>query len=127
MKTVLAVCLAAILFAALLISMASATDPQSGTPGGEHPLVSEGKFAVELATALNLTRSHDEAAAERELLTNGITPRNGWISDFPMTPEIIAEVRRSAADSASSGMLGISVTEVADIVDKVSAALKLHL
>jgi len=122
MKSILAVFLAASLFAAPYAIAAEARGSQSGVPPIEQPLVREGDFAVELATALNLASSHDEAAAERKLVSINIMPRNGWISDYPVTPDILAEVRLSAARSASSGNLRISGTEAAAIVDK-SASL----
>jgi hypothetical protein len=97
----------------------------SGPPPIEQPLVREGEFAVELATAFNLTSSHDEAAGESYLASINIMPRNGWISDYPMTPDIIAEVRDSASRSASAWNLQISETDAASIVDKVSIAMNL--
>jgi len=125
MKSILAVFLAASLFAAPYAIAAEARGSQSGVPPIEQPLVREGDFAVELATALNLASSHDEAAAERKLVSINIMPRNGWISDYPVTPDILAEVRLSAARSASSGNLRISGTEAAAIVDKVSISMNL--
>ena len=97
----------------------------SGPPPIEQPLVREGEFAAELATAFNLTSSHDEAAGESYLASINIMPRNGWIADYPMTPDIIAEVRESVAISASSGYLQISETDAAGIVDNVSIAMNL--
>ena len=91
----------------------------------EQPLVSEGEYAVELATALNLTSSHDEAAAENALASINIAPRNGWISDYPMTPDIIAEVRDSTARSASAGSLAMSEADAAGVVDGVNTAMNL--
>ena len=61
--------------------------PPSGPPPIEQPLVREGEFAVELANALNLTTSHDEATGESYLASVNILPRNGWMSDYPMTPD----------------------------------------
>ncbi len=127
MKGILVVFLAASLLVALYAAEANAGGSKPGVPPVEQPLVREGEFAVELATALNLTPSHDEAAAQRALVSIDITPRNGWISDYPMTPDILAEIRQSAAKSASSGKLRISGTEAAGIVDKVSIAMNLPL
>ena len=105
----------------------SAQSSTSERPPIEQPLVSEGEFALELATALNLISSHDEAAAEDALTAISITPRNGWISDYPMTPDIIAEVRESTARSASSGSLSISEADAASTVDNVSIAMNLPI
>ena len=126
MKTILLIIfLAASLLPAPYIASVSAKSSPSGPPPIEQPLVREGEFAVELAAALKLTSSKDEAAAEHYLVSIKITPRNGWIADYPMTPDIIAEVRDSAARSASSGNLRISETDAAGIVDKVSIAMNL--
>ena len=114
----------------LLAPYAASVNAQSSTslrPPIEQPLVSEGEFAVELASSLNLTSSHDETAAESSLGAINIAPRNGWIADYPMTPGIIAEVRESAARSASSGSLSISGDDAARIVDSVSIALNLPI
>jgi len=55
----------------------------------------------------------------------GIAPRNGWISDYPMTPDIIAEVRGSTAKAASSGSLKMAEAEATGIVDNVGMGMKL--
>ena len=125
MKTMLLIFLAASLVSAPYSAPVNAKSSPSGPPPIEQPLVREGEFAVELATALNLTSSQDEATAEHRLVSINITPRNGWIADYPMTPDIIAEVRDSAARSASSGNLRISETDAAGVVDKVSIAMNL--
>ncbi len=125
MKTILIMLLALSLVPASYTAEVTAKSSPSGLPPIEQPLVREGEFAVQLATALNLTSSRDEAAAESYLASIEITPRNGWISDYPMTPDIIAEVRESTARSASSGNLRISKPDAAGIVDKVGIAMNL--
>ena len=127
MKRVLVILVAAGLVLTPYTGSVSAQSSTSGRPPIEQPLVSEGEFAVELATALNLTSSNDEAAAEDALDSISITPRNGWISDYPMTPDIIAEVRESTARSASSGGLSISEADAARTVDNVSIAMNLPI
>src|SRR5208337_3430751 len=125
MKTILVIFLAASLVPAPYTALVNAKSSPSGPPPIAQPLVREGEFAVELATALHLTSSRDEAAAEHYLVSINIAPRNGWIADYPVTPDIIAEVRDSAARSASSENLRISGTDAAGIVDKVSIAMNL--
>ncbi len=125
MKTVLAILLAASLVTAPYTAVVTAKSSPSGPPPIEQPLVREGEFAIELAAGLSLTSSQDEAAAEHYLMSVNIGPRNGWISDYPMTPDIIDEVRDSAAESASSGNLRISKSDAAAVVDKVSIAMNL--
>ena len=125
MKRMLVIFLAASLVLAPFTASVNAKSSTSKRPPVEQPLVSEGEFAVELATALNLTSSHDEAAAESSLASINIAPRNGWISDYPMTPDIIAEVRESTARSASSGSLNMSEADATRTVDSVSIAMNL--
>ncbi len=125
MKRVLVILVAAGLVLAPGSASVTAQSSTSRRPPSEQPLVSEGEFAVELATALNLTSSHDEAAAENSLAAINIAPRNGWISDYPMTPDIIAEVRESTSRSASSGSLSSSEADAARTVDSVSVAMNL--
>jgi hypothetical protein len=126
-KKILVIFLAASLALTLNIGSVSANSSSLKPPPIEQPLVREGEFAVELANALNLTSSHDEAAAESYLVSIDIMPRNGWISDYPMTPDIIAEVGESTARSADAGSLNISGADAARTVDSVSTALNLPI
>ena len=127
MKRVLVILVAAGLVLASYTASVNAQSSASKRPPIGQPLVSEGEFAVELTTALNLASPHDEAAAEDALASINIAPRNGWISDYPMTPDIIAEVRDSTARSASSGSLRMAETEATGIVDSVSTAMNLPI
>lgn len=127
MKRVLVMVFAVSLVLAPFIHQASAKASPSGRPPVEQPLVREGDFAVNLANGLGLTNSKDEAAAEDALSSVGTAPRNGWISDYPMTPDIIAEVRESTARAASAGSLRMAETEATGIVDKVGQDMKLPI
>ena len=64
-------------------------------PPVAQPLVREGNFAVKLAEAFNIGTPQNEAAAESMLASIGIAPNNGWISDFPVTPEVIRHALQS--------------------------------
>ncbi len=63
----------------------------SSIPPVEQPLLPEGVFAVQLAQALKMGKVNDEAQAENKLSAAGIEPKNGWIADYPMTPDIVAK------------------------------------
>ncbi|HYS42862.1 MAG TPA: hypothetical protein VEM32_02675, partial [Geobacteraceae bacterium] len=63
-------------------------------------LIREGDFAVKLQSALGLGTGEDEAEAESRLGEAGIVPRNGWIADYPVTPDIIGELNTSVSDAA---------------------------
>lgn len=96
----------AVLALALTPALVSAqTDETSSGPPVSQPLVREGALAVKLAAALNLGSVTDEAEAEGLLATAGIAPRNGWIADYPVTPDIVGELRTAIAEAAEAGRL----------------------
>jgi len=69
----------------------------------EQRLVREGDFAVRLLTSLGLRSAEDYLTAESTLGDLGIAPRNGWIADYPVTPDIIGELLNSVMKAADSG------------------------
>ena len=81
----------------------------AGTPPIGPPLIREGDFAVEMALALSLGTSRDEVEAENQLSAAGITPKNGWIADYPVTPDIADELYKAVSDAAASGKIRLSV------------------
>jgi hypothetical protein len=90
-----------------------------GAPPVGQPLVSEGSFAVELASALAVENTDDEVEAESQLGELGIAPRNGWIADYPVTPDIISELQNALADAADAGKLSIGKDEALKAMNDV--------
>ncbi len=80
-------------------------------PPIEQELVSEGTFAVQLVTALGLKPTDDEVEAENRLGDLGIAPRNGWIADYPMTPDIIIELQSAVTGATDAKKLALSREE----------------
>jgi len=74
-------------------------------------LVREGDFAVQLAQALKMEQAKNEAEAESALTSAGIAPKNGWIADYPLTPDIVKEVQNAVGTAADSGKLGMKKVE----------------
>ena len=74
-------------------------------------LVREGDFAIKLAEALKVGTAKSEAEAESMLASAGITPKNGWIADYPMTPDIIGELEEAVAQAADAQKLAIGKDE----------------
>jgi hypothetical protein len=97
----------------LMPSAGSAQSPElnSGAPPVEQPLVTEGDFAVTLGTALGVIETTDPIEAETRLGELEIAPRNGWISDYPVTPDIIVELRNAVAKAADAGLLTLNRSE----------------
>lgn len=103
-----------VLTAMLMLLLPSVIVAQSeyahaGQPPIGQPLIREGDFAVKLAGALSLGTSRDEVEAENQLSAAGITPKNGWIADYPVTPDIIDELYKAVHETASSGKIQLSV------------------
>lgn len=101
------------LLAMLLPFAAEAQGEQAAAnpPPVSQPLVTEGILAIRLAEALEIRTTSDEVEAESALGELGITPRNGWIADYPVTPDIVAEVRHSLAKAAESDDLPLTREE----------------
>ena len=77
-------------------------------PPIEQSLAREGSFAVKLVEALKMGQAKSEAEAESILASVGIAPRNGWIADYPLTPDIIGEVRNAIGMALDSGKLAMN-------------------
>jgi hypothetical protein len=108
------------IFVALAISMAlvltaAFASAQTGQPSAGPPLsqslVREGDFAMTLADSLGLGAAANETEAESALSTAGIAPRNGWIADYPITPDIIGELQAAVTEAADSGRLAMGKDE----------------
>ena len=84
---------------------------QGSPPPIAAPLVREGTFAVKLQVGLGVGMTDDEVEAENRLADAGISPRNGWIADYPVTPDIIGELQQAVSDAADSGKVSLSRDE----------------
>ena len=81
------------------------------SPPVAQPLVREGDFAIKLAATLDIGTPTDEAVAEDMLAKAGVAPLNGWISDYPVTPQIIGQLHDSIAKAAAEGKLPMTSDE----------------
>ena len=100
-------------FLVLIPLMLNAQSEQNkpGPPPIGQSLVREGSFAMKLAEALKTEPVKSEAEAESRLASMGIAPRNGWIADYPLTPDIIGEVRNAIGVALDSGKLAMNRDE----------------
>jgi hypothetical protein len=80
---------------------------KAGPPPSGQNLVREGFFAMELAEVLKIGEVKSEAEAEDKLSSVGIAPKNGWIADYPVTPDIIGELRNAVGEAADSGKIAV--------------------
>ena len=98
-----------------------------GAPSIEQILVREGTFAVELAKTFGLSENINEVEAESWLAEKGILPLNGWIADYPVTPDIIGELRKSVSSAGETGKINVNKVEAVNRFDKILAVLKLDI
>ena len=94
------------------------SQPGQGRPGAppvEQKLVREGFFAMKLAEALKDGEVKSEAEAESTLASVGIVPKNGWIADYPVTPNVIAELENAIGEAADSGKLAMKREEALNV------------
>lgn len=94
-----------------LMVYAQSNQMPAGTPPVAQSLVPEGDFALKLVTTLKLGTPESEAQAEDMLTSVGIAPRNGWIADYPVTPDIIGELQNAVVTAADSKKLPLGKDE----------------
>jgi hypothetical protein len=115
MKKLLSIILTASLllypFATFAADYGSQPSQTQQVPPVAQTLVREGDFAVKLAATLNLGLPTNEAEAEDMLAKAGVAPLNGWISDYPMTPQIVGQIEDSITKAAAEGKLPMKSEE----------------
>ncbi|HXX33008.1 MAG TPA: DUF4124 domain-containing protein [Thermodesulfobacteriota bacterium] len=84
-------------------------------------LVREGDFAVKLAEALKMGSPKGEAEAESMLAAAGIMPKNGWIADYPVTPDIVGELQNAVGSAVDSGKLKMNRDDATRAVQDLAA------
>jgi hypothetical protein len=82
-----------------------------GPRTSERSLIREGFFAVRLAEVLKIGPAKSEVEAENVLASVGILPKNGWIADYPVTPDILGELQQAIAVAADSGKIAMNKSE----------------
>jgi hypothetical protein len=105
---------------ALLLMSSPAAYPQARQttttpPPVESTLVREGDFATRLVSALEIGMAENETEAETLLASAGIAPKNGWISDYPITPDILGELQETVAAAADSNRLPMGKDEALEV------------
>lgn len=83
-------------------------------------LVREGDFAVKLLASMGVGASKDEMDAEKRLAESGIAPRNGWIADYPVTPDIACELCKALTIALESGKIELDKHEALKRFEKIT-------
>jgi hypothetical protein len=82
---------------------------------------------MNLAEALNVGHPTSEAEAESMLGSVGISPRNGWIADYPITPDIIGELQDSIAYAAQAQTISMDQDSALRTLASVQAGADISL
>jgi hypothetical protein len=96
---------------------------EAGTqvPPIEQPLIREGDFAVRLTEVLKIGQVKSEAEAESMLAAVGIAPKNGWIADYPVTPDVIGELQSAIGGAVNSGKLAMNKDQAIKALQDLTA------
>jgi hypothetical protein len=111
MKKLIAASAIGFLFLIPVISYAQPGQNIQKAPPVSQGLVREGDFAAKLVEVLKLGTAKNEAEAESMLASAGIAPKNGWIANHPLTPDIIGEVRKTIGLALDSGKIAMNKGE----------------
>jgi len=111
---------------ALPLAAHAQTGPIQGPPVSQ-PLVAEGTFALQLISALGLGEAATEAQAEDILASVGVAPQNGWITDYPVTPAVIGQVRNALLAAIDSKRLFIKRDQALQSFQNVIAGFNLSV
>jgi hypothetical protein len=105
MKKVFMAMISMVLLLLPLAVYAQSENSSKEAPPVSQALIPEGDFALKLVPAIGLGTPDSEAQAEDMLTSVGIAPRNGWIADYPVTPDIMGELQNGVATAADSKKL----------------------
>ena len=87
-------------------------------------LIREGSFAMKLAETLKIGPVKSEAEAESRLASMGIAPRNGWIADYPVTPDIIGELQNAIGAAVDSVKLAMNKAEAMKMFEDLIVSIE---
>jgi hypothetical protein len=88
-----------------VLSNAQVDQTSTTSPPLSQPLIREGTLAMKLAEGFKVGAPANEAEAESMLNAAGIAPRNGWIADYAVTPDIVVELQTAVSQAAESGKI----------------------
>jgi hypothetical protein len=79
---------------------------------------------MKLVEGLKIGEVKSEAEAENELATVGISPKNGWIANYPLTPDIIGELGNAIGVAADSGKIPMKREEAMRAVQELMTSVE---
>lgn len=104
-----------------LVYQVQSTQISGAPPPVESVLVRQGDFALSLVEVLELGTAYSETQAQEMLAEIGIEPKNGWVSDYPVTPDIIGELQDTVGKASEYGYLPVNRSEALGIFQTLTA------
>lgn len=101
----------------------STIQADTSSPPVAQTLVPVGVFAMQLSEALKLGSVQDEAKAEELLSSLGIEPQNGWLAEYPVTPDVLGDVEKGISVASDKGKIKLTKDQVLKLVGDVKAKL----
>ncbi len=114
----------------LVLFLLPAGSAGEGIPNGQSfkaspRYVTEGEFAVQLANAFGLGETDNPEVAQALLVSAGVEPWKGWISDRKMTRVLVAQIERSVSAAVDSRLLLMGKKEALEMVEEIAARFRL--
>ncbi|WP_333875128.1 hypothetical protein [Methylobacter sp.] len=107
---------------------AYSTTETGTTPSSiEQTLVPEGVLVMQLAEALKLGPVSNEAKAEELLSSLGIEPRNGWVSEYPVTPAVLGDIEKSIAVASDQVKIPFTKDQALKLIGDIKNRLGLDV
>ncbi len=97
--------------------------PGINSPSIDQALVPEGVFVEQLAESLKLGPVTDEAKAEELLSRLGIEPKNGWIAEYPVTPDVLGDIENGVSKASDQGKIVLRKEDALKLIGDVKAKL----
>jgi hypothetical protein len=110
-----------------IVSARSGEQMAKQPPPIAQPLTREGDFAIKLAEALKIGRAESEAEAESLLASVGIAPKNGWMADYPVTPDIIGELEKAVSEAGDAKRLPMGKNDALKVFRTTAVELELPI
>lgn len=108
MKKVISVLALCVFLLTAPSSVARSEENSGAAPPVGQKLVREGDFAITLAGRLQVLTTNNESSAESALAALSISPKHGWMADYPVTPMVLSEVRASVNLASAAGKLALT-------------------
>ncbi len=105
------------------VSKLNSFQSDANSPPIAQTLVPEGILATQLAEALKLGALQDEPKSEDLLSHLGIEPKNGWLAEYPVTPEVLGDIEKDMTVASEEGKIALTKEQALKLFNDVKTKL----